>query len=125
VGRQFPAVEARPRGTATDHDHRDPRARRRHWGLSHTTPLNAGIIGAASPILVAIGSWVVLGDRLSRANWAGVALSVLAVLVTVAKGSVAVLLTLGGNRGDLIVLASSGRSGRPAPRRSSTSCRSW
>jgi len=48
----------------------------------------------------------VLGDRLTARNWIGVALSVLAVVVTVAKGSAAVLLDLAINRGDLIVLAS-------------------
>lgn len=77
-----------------------------YWGLSHTTPLNAGIIGASAPIFVALASWLVLGDRLTRANWIGVGLSVLAVLVTVAKGSLDVLLAFAVNRGDLIVLAS-------------------
>jgi drug/metabolite transporter (DMT)-like permease len=77
-----------------------------YWGLLHTTPLNAGIIGATAPMLVALGSWVVLGDRLTPRNWIGIGLSVLAVLVTVAKGSLTVLLELAINRGDLIVLAS-------------------
>ena len=77
-----------------------------YWGMVHTTPLNAGIIGAASPIFVALASWVALGDRLTARNWIGIGLSVLAVLVTVAKGSVAVLLEFAVNRGDLIVLAS-------------------
>ena len=77
-----------------------------YWGLAHTTPLNAGIIGATAPILVALASWLVLGDRLTARNWIGVALSVLAVVVTVAQGSLAVLLGLAVNRGDLIVLAS-------------------
>lgn len=77
-----------------------------YWGMVHTTPLNAGIIGAASPIFVALASWLALGDRLTTRNWLGIGLSVLAVLVTVAKGSLAVLLDFAVNRGDLIVLAS-------------------
>lgn len=77
-----------------------------YWGMVHTTPLNAGIIGAASPIFVALAAWLVLGDRLTARNWLGIGLSVLAVLVTVAKGSLAVLLDFAVNRGDLIVLAS-------------------
>ena len=77
-----------------------------YWGMVHTTPLNAGIIGAASPIFVSLASWLALGDRLTTRNWLGIGLSVLAVVVTVAKGSIAVLLDFAVNRGDLIVLAS-------------------
>jgi drug/metabolite transporter (DMT)-like permease len=77
-----------------------------YWGLKYTTALNAGILGAASPIFVAVAAALMLGDRLTRYSWVGIALSVAAVLLTVAKGSVAVLLTLGFNRGDLIILLS-------------------
>jgi drug/metabolite transporter (DMT)-like permease len=77
-----------------------------YWGLKYTTALNAGILGAAAPIFVAVAAALVLGDRLTPRNWAGIALSVVAVLLTVAKGSLAVLLTLSFNRGDLIILLS-------------------
>jgi drug/metabolite transporter (DMT)-like permease len=77
-----------------------------YWGLKYTTALNAGILGAASPIFVAVAAALMLGDRLTPRSWVGIALSVAAVLLTVAKGSLAVLLTLGFNRGDLIILLS-------------------
>jgi drug/metabolite transporter (DMT)-like permease len=77
-----------------------------YWGLRHTTALNAGIISASSPIFVALAAGALLGDRLSPRAWAGVGLSVAAVLVTIAKGSLATLLSLSMNRGDLIILAS-------------------
>ncbi|MBI4637395.1 MAG: DMT family transporter [Candidatus Rokubacteria bacterium] len=77
-----------------------------YWGLASTTALNAGILGAASPIFVAVTAALVLGDRLTPANWVGIGLSVVAVLTTVAKGSLAVLLTFTVNRGDLIILLS-------------------
>ena len=77
-----------------------------YLGLKHTTALNAGIVGASSPIFVGVAAALVLGDRLSRRNWLGIGLSVLAVLVTVAKGSPAVLFRLEANRGDLLILAS-------------------
>ena len=77
-----------------------------YWGLKWTTALNAGILGAASPIFVALGAAMLLGERLRMRTWAGIALTVAAVIVTVAKGSVAVLLDLAFNRGDVIILLS-------------------
>jgi drug/metabolite transporter (DMT)-like permease len=77
-----------------------------YLGLKYTTALNAGIVGASSPIFVAVAASLWLGDRLSPRNWVGIGLSVVAVLITVAKGSPAVLLRFEVNRGDLIILAS-------------------
>jgi drug/metabolite transporter (DMT)-like permease len=77
-----------------------------YWGLQYTTALNAGILGAAAPIFVSVASALLFGDRLGRHNWLGIGLTVLAVLITVAKGSLGVLLTLTMNRGDLIILTS-------------------
>jgi drug/metabolite transporter (DMT)-like permease len=77
-----------------------------YWGLAYTTPLNAGILGATSPIFVAVTAAAFLGDRLRPLNYAGVALTVAAVVLTVAKGSLSVLLALAVNRGDLIILLS-------------------
>jgi drug/metabolite transporter (DMT)-like permease len=77
-----------------------------YLGLKHTTALNAGIVGASSPIFIAVTAALVLGDRLTARNWAGIGLSVLAVLLTVAKGSLAVLLEFSVNRGDLLILLS-------------------
>jgi drug/metabolite transporter (DMT)-like permease len=77
-----------------------------YLGLKHTSALNAGIVGAAAPMFTAVAAALVLGDRLAARNWVGIGLSVLAVLVTVAKGSPAVLLTFSVNRGDLLILLS-------------------
>lgn len=77
-----------------------------YWGLKWTTALNAGILGAASPIFVALGAAVFLREQLRARTWAGIVLTVAAVLLTVAKGSLAVLLDFAVNRGDLIILLS-------------------
>ena len=77
-----------------------------YWGLKYTTALNAGILGAAAPIFVSVASALLFGDRLTVRNWLGIALTVLAVVLTLAKGSLTVLLTLSINHGDLIILAS-------------------
>jgi len=77
-----------------------------YWGIQHTTALNAGIIGASAPIFTAVAASLLLRDRLTRRNWAGIGLSVVAVVLTVAQGSLAVLRDLDVNRGDVIILLS-------------------
>ena len=77
-----------------------------YWGLAGTTALNAGILSAASPIFVAVAAAVLLRDHLTPWNHVGIALSVVAVVLTVAKGSLSALLTLSVNRGDFIILLS-------------------
>ena len=76
------------------------------WGMRYTSPINAGILGAAAPAVVAVIGALWLGDRLSRANMAGIGLTVAAVLLTIAHGSLQVLRTLSFNRGDLLILTS-------------------
>lgn len=77
-----------------------------YWGMRYTSPVNAGIIGAAAPVLVALASAAWLQDPLSRRNVAGVGLAAVAVLLTVSHGSLEVLRTLSVNRGDVIILGS-------------------
>lgn len=77
-----------------------------YWGLSHTSPINAGILGASAPVVVALAAAAWLRDRLSPRNMAGILLTVGAVLLTLARGSPETLLTLSFNRGDLTIMAS-------------------
>ena len=94
-----------------------------YLGLRHTTTLNAGIISASSPIFVALAVSALLGDRLSGRAWVGIGLSVAAVVLTVAKGSLATLLSLSMNRGDLIILLSQTAASTLPPRTSSPPAR--
>jgi drug/metabolite transporter (DMT)-like permease len=75
-------------------------------GLRYTSPANAGIIGAAAPVVVALAAAAWLRERLSLVNLGGIVLTTLAVILTIARGSLDVLVTLSVNRGDLIILAS-------------------
>ncbi|HZP36979.1 MAG TPA: DMT family transporter [Methylomirabilota bacterium] len=75
-------------------------------GLRGTSPANAGILSATSPVVVALAAATWLRERISPLSLAGSALTVLAVALTVAQGSVHVLLTLSVNRGDVIILLS-------------------
>jgi drug/metabolite transporter (DMT)-like permease len=77
-----------------------------YWGMRYTNPVNAGILGAAAPVIVALASAAWLHDPLSRRNVVGVGLTALAVLLTVSHGSLEVLRTLSVNRGDVIILGS-------------------
>ena len=75
-------------------------------GLRFTSPANAGILGAAAPVVVALAVSAWLRERLSPTNLSGIGLTLAAVLLTIARGSPEILLTLSVNRGDLIILAS-------------------
>jgi drug/metabolite transporter (DMT)-like permease len=75
-------------------------------GMRYTNPANAGILGAAAPVIVALAAAAWLRERLSTTNLIGIVLTTLAVVLTVARGSLRILLTLSVNGGDLVILAS-------------------
>jgi drug/metabolite transporter (DMT)-like permease len=77
-----------------------------YWGLKYTSPVAAGILGAASPVIIALIGAALLGDRLSAWNMLGIALTVASVLLTIARGSIDVLRALSFNKGDLIIMLS-------------------
>jgi drug/metabolite transporter (DMT)-like permease len=77
-----------------------------YWGLRYTSPINAGILGAGAPVLVAIAGALWLGDPLAMRHYAGFVLTMGAALLTVSHGSLEVLRTLSFNKGDLIILSS-------------------
>ena len=54
-------------------------------GMRFTTPANAGILGAASPVVVALSSASWLREQLSWTNLVGIALTKLPVALTVAR----------------------------------------
>lgn len=77
-----------------------------YTGMVFTTPANAGILGAAAPVVVALAASAMLRERLSTVNLAGIVLTMAAVVLTIARGSIEVLRTLSANRGDVIILVS-------------------
>jgi drug/metabolite transporter (DMT)-like permease len=77
-----------------------------YTGMMFTTPANAGILGAASPGVVALAASAMLRERLSTVNLVGIGLTMAAVVLTIARGSLEVLVTLSANRGDVILLIS-------------------
>jgi drug/metabolite transporter (DMT)-like permease len=72
-------------------------------GLQTTTAINAGLIAATQPALAFLGSWLIFGDGISRAQIAGIVVGLAGVVVVVARGDVGVLQSLDFVPGDFWV----------------------
>lgn len=75
-------------------------------GVYLTTAINASLIQAAAPVMVAVVSAVFLKEALRPVNWAGVSLSVLGVLLIVSGGTPGRLLQGSFHSGDLVLIVS-------------------
>lgn len=74
-------------------------------GLKTTTAINAGLIAATQPALAFLGSRLIFGDAISRAQIAGIIVGLIGVAVVVARGDIDVLLGLDFVPGDFWVQA--------------------
>lgn len=76
-----------------------------YLGYYYTTAANAVILQAATPVMVALGARVYLGERLTPAQRLGVGVSVLGVLLVITNGRLAMLRPEEVRPGDLITVA--------------------
>ena len=76
-----------------------------YLSLYYTTAGNVVILGVAMPVMVALGARVYLGERLTRVQWLGVALSASGVLLVITRGRLANLRIEELQVGDFINLA--------------------
>ena len=76
-----------------------------YYGLQLTTVTNAALLNAASPVTLAMLSFIFLKERLAQRAIAGIALSVIGVSIIVTRGSWEVVRDSQYNLGDLILLA--------------------
>ncbi len=74
-------------------------------GLNYTPAVNALVIGASTPLLVALVSFAAFGDRLTRTEAAGIALALAGTLAVVSRGAPATLMSANFNIGDLWIVA--------------------
>lgn len=72
--------------------------------LRYTAVANTAIINALSPVITMAAAGVLLGERLTRRNYLGVALAFIGVLVLLTDGRAATLVAIDFNRGDVLML---------------------
>ena len=76
-----------------------------YMGAATTSATNIGLIYAASPVLIILFARLFYGEQMSARQIAGVVLSLLGVLVVIARGDVATILAVRFTIGDLLILA--------------------
>jgi drug/metabolite transporter (DMT)-like permease len=77
-----------------------------YWAMQYTQALNALLIQSSGPLFVALWSLVLFGVRLTAAQLAGIAISLLGVLAIILRGDFAALATISFNKGDVMFAAS-------------------
>ncbi len=77
-----------------------------YWAMQYTEALNALLIQSAGPLFVALWSLVLFGVRLTGAQLAGIAISLLGVLTIILRGDLAALAGIAFNKGDVMFAAS-------------------
>jgi drug/metabolite transporter (DMT)-like permease len=75
-----------------------------YTALNYTTAINASIEQSCMPMVIMLGCFLFLKQRISVLQGIGVALSILGVLVTATRGAPGSILELALNRGDAIMM---------------------
>jgi drug/metabolite transporter (DMT)-like permease len=71
--------------------------------LQFTIVINVALLNSVEPILIIIVAWIAFRDPLSRRQAAGVAVSLLGVVVLVSRGDLETIAKLDFNSGDILV----------------------
>ncbi len=72
-----------------------------YYGLQYTTAINGLLLQSVGPLFVAMWTFALFGERLTLRQAGGICVSLTGVLVIICHGSLAVLLTIEFNRGDV------------------------
>ena len=75
-----------------------------YTALQTTTALNALLLLNLAPLLVALGAYLLFGQRLHRGQWMGLGLAMAGAVTLIASGRIETLLTLELRPGDLWML---------------------
>jgi drug/metabolite transporter (DMT)-like permease len=74
------------------------------WAIQYTTATNVVLVAATQPIATAIAAWILLKERLTRAQAAGVAAALGGIVAMVVRLDLNVILELSFNPGDVLVV---------------------
>lgn len=74
-------------------------------GLALTTALNVSVLNSTAPVFIVMAGWLIFRDRFTSLQAAGIACSLLGVIVIVTRAELQALLSLSFNAGDLIITA--------------------
>jgi drug/metabolite transporter (DMT)-like permease len=77
-----------------------------YLGLNYTSATNGVILNSFIPVMIIAMAWLFFGERLSRMQLAGVAISLGGVLAILSRGSLETLAGFRLNAGDLFVILS-------------------
>jgi drug/metabolite transporter (DMT)-like permease len=72
-----------------------------YYGLQYTTAINGLLLQSIGPLFVALWTFALFGDRLTLRQAGGICVSLSGVVVIICHGSLAVLLGIAFNRGDV------------------------
>ena len=77
-----------------------------YWAMQYTQALNALLIQSSGPLFVALWSLVLFGVRLTRAQLAGIIISLTGVLTIILRGDLSALASVRFNKGDVMFASS-------------------
>jgi drug/metabolite transporter (DMT)-like permease len=72
-----------------------------YYGLQYTTAINGLLLQSIGPLFVALWTFALFRDRLTLRQAGGICVSLTGVVVIICHGSLAVLIGIGFNRGDV------------------------
>jgi drug/metabolite transporter (DMT)-like permease len=72
-----------------------------YYGLQYTTAINGLLLQSIGPLFVALWTFALFGDRQTLRQAGGICVSLTGVVVIICHGSLAVLLGIAFNRGDI------------------------
>jgi drug/metabolite transporter (DMT)-like permease len=77
-----------------------------YWAMQYTQALNALLIQSSGPLFVALWSMALFGVRLTRAQLAGIVISLTGVLTIILRGDLSALASIRFNKGDVMFASS-------------------
>ena len=72
-----------------------------YYGLQYTTAINGLLLQSIGPLFVALWTFALFGERLTLRQACGICVSLTGVIVIICHGSLAILLSIAFNRGDV------------------------